>query len=324
MAKITLIEAINQALMQEMEHDKDVVVLGEDVGMGGVFRATDGLQKKFGAERVIDTPLAESGVIATSIGMAVYGLKPVAEIQFNEFLFMGYHQLKTHASRIRTKSRGRYNCPMVVRTPYGGGIRPLELHSESMDSVFAHTPGIKVLIPSNPYDAKGLLISAIRDPDPVIFLEPTRLYRSVKDEVPEELYTVPIGKAKIVREGKDLTIISWGGMLKQCLDASDIIKDNGVNAEIVDIRTISPLDSETIINSVKKTGRVVIVHEDARTCGLGAEIIAQLNENILTDLVAPPVRVTGFDVPFPLYKLEDFYMPNVDRILAGVKKVMEY
>ncbi|MEK6808862.1 MAG: alpha-ketoacid dehydrogenase subunit beta, partial [Nanoarchaeota archaeon] len=280
--------------------------------------------KKFGAERVIDTPLAESGVIATSIGMAVYGLKPVAEIQFNEFLFMGYHQLKTHGSRMRTKSRGRYSCPMVVRTPYGGGIRPLELHSESMDGIFAHTPGIKVVVASNPYDAKGLLISAIRDPDPVIFLEPTRLYRSVKDEVPEELYTVPIGKAKVVREGKDLTIISWGGMLKQCLDASDIIKDNGVNAEILDVRTISPLDSETIINSVKKTGRVVIVHEDARICGLGAEIIAQMNENILTDLVAPPVRVTGFDVPFPLYKLEDFYMPNVDRILAGVKKVMEY
>lgn len=324
MSKLTLIEAINQALLQEMELDKDVVLLGEDVGMGGVFRATSGLRDKFGPMRVIDTPLAESGIIATSIGMAAYGLRPVVEIQFNDFMFMGYHQLKIHAARLRSRSRGRYTCPLVVRAPYGGGIRPLELHSESMDTIFAHTPGIKAVVPSNPHDAKGLLISAIRDPDPVIFLEPTRLYRSVKDEVPDKPYTVPLGQSKVIKEGSDLTLISWGAMLKQAIDAAEIIKDQNINPEIIDLRTISPIDTETIINSVKKTGRAIIVHEDARTCGLGAEIIAQLNENILAELLAPPVRVTGFDVPFPLYQLEDYYLPNVDRILAGIKKVMEY
>ncbi len=324
MTKITFIEAINQAMLQEMEADKNVVILGEDLGMGGVFRATDGLITKFGKERVIDTPLSESGIIATSIGMAAYGLKPIAEIQFNDFTFIGFHHLKMNAARLRSRWRVRFTCPMVVRAPYGGGIRPLELHSESMEAIYAHTPGLKVVIPSNPYDAKGLLISAIRDKDTVIFLEPTKLYRSAKDEVPEKPYTVPIGKAKVVREGNDLSIITWGAMVKMAQDAADILKEQDVNAEIVDVRTISPMDSETIINSVKKTGRVVIVHEDTRMCGVGAEIIAQLSENILTELHAPPVRVTGYDVPFPLYKLEDYYLPNVDRILAAVKKVMEY
>ena len=324
MTKLTMIEAINQALRQEMEADKNMVILGEDLGMGGVFRATEGLKAKFGPQRVVDTPLSESGIIATAIGMAAYGLRPVTEMQFNEFTFIGYHQLKMNAGRIRSRSRGRYQCPMVVRAPYGGGIRPLELHSESMEAIYAHTPGIKVIVPSTPYDAKGLLISAIRDNDPVIFLEPTRLYRSIKDEVPENLYTVPIGKARIVKEGKDMTIVSLGGMIKISQDAAEIAKDKGVDVEIIDIRTVSPLDTETIISSAKKTGRVVIVHEDARTCGIGAEIIAQLSENILAELLAPPVRVTGYDVPFPLYKLEEDYMPSVDKILAGIKKVMEY
>ena len=324
MAKITFIEAINQALLQEMESDNSVVILGEDVGMGGVFRATDGLRAKFGAGRVIDTPLSEAGIIGTSVGMAANGLKPIAEMQFNEFIFMGYHQLKTNAARIRSRSRGRFSCPIVIRTPYGGGIRPLELHSESMEGIYAHTPGIKVIVPSTPYDAKGLLISSIRDPDPVVFLEPTRLYRSIKEEVPENSYTVPIGKASVVRDGNDLTIITFGGMVKFSLDAADILKEQGINAEIIDLRTIYPLDTEAFINSVKKTGRVVVVHEDSRTCGIGAEIISQLSENILTDLLAPPVRVTGYDVPFPLYKFEDYYLPSVDRILSGIKRVMEY
>ena len=324
MTKITFIEAINQALLQEMESDKSVIILGEDVGMGGVFRATDHLREKFSTARVIDTPLSEAGIIGTAVGMAANGLKPVVEIQFNEFIFIGYHQLKSNAARLRSRSRGRFSCPLVIRTPYGGGIRPLELHSESMEGIYSHTPGIKVVVPSTPYDAKGLLISAIRDPDPVVFLEPTRLYRSVKEEVPENSYTLPIGKASVLREGKDLTIITFGGMAKLSLDAGDILKEQNINAEIIDLRTIYPLDIETIINSVKKTGRVVIVHEDARTCGIGAEIIAQLSENILTELLAPPVRVTGYDVPFPLYKFEDYYLPNVDKILAGVKRVMEY
>ncbi len=324
MAKITLIEAVNQAMHQEMSQDKSVVLIGEDVGIGGVFRATDGLRDKFGPARVFDSPLAESGIIGTAVGMAANGLRPIAEIQFNAFTMMGLHQLKNHAGKIRMRSRGRFTCPMVLRTPYGGGTRPLEEHSDSLDAIYSHIAGIKAVVPSTPYDAKGLLISAIRDPDPVVFLEPTKLYRTVKEEVPDEIYTVPIGKAKVVSEGKDLTLISWGGMMKQTQEAADAVQEHGISAEVIDIRSICPLDIDTIFSSVKKTGRVVIVHEDHRSCGLGAEIIAELSENMLTDLIAPPQRVTGFDVPFPMYKLEDYFMPSVNRVVSAINKVMQF
>ncbi len=324
MAKITMIEAVNQALSQEMARDMDVVLIGEDVGIGGVFRATEGLQAKFGPTRVFDSPLAESGIIGTAIGMAAYGLKPIAEIQFNSFTMMGYHQLKNHAGKLRSRSRGRFTVPLVIRTPYGGGIRPLEEHSDSLDTIYSHTPGIKAVVPSTPYDAKGLLISAIRDPDPVVFLEPTKLYRTIKEEVPDELYTVPIGKGIVRQEGKDVTLISWGGMMKQTLEAAELVKEKGISPEVIDLRSICPIDTDIIFSSVKKTGRVVIVHEDFRSCGLAAEIIAELNENMLTDLIAPPVRIVGFDCPFPLYKLEDYIMPSTDRVVSGINKAMSF
>ncbi|MFQ5863414.1 MAG: alpha-ketoacid dehydrogenase subunit beta [Candidatus Brocadiales bacterium] len=322
MARLNIVQAINLALKQEMRRDKKVVVLGEDVGKsGGVFRATDGLQEEFGDDRVVDTPLSEVGIVGTSIGLATNGMHPVAEIQFSGFLYSAFDQITTHAARIRTRSRGRFTCPMVVRSPYGGGIRALELHSESQEAILAHTPGIKVVIPSRPYDAKGLLISAIRDPDPVVFLEPTRVYRAIKEDVPEKEYTIPLGKANIVREGTDLTVISWGAMMKYTREALEKIK---YSAEVIDIRTISPLDSKTIINSVRKTGRCLIVHEAPRTCGFGAEIIAQINEKAFLHMEAPVERVTGFDVPFPMFKLESYYLPDERRILRGVEKVMKF
>lgn len=322
MARLNIVQAINLALRQEMRKDKRLIVLGEDVGRsGGVFRATDGLQEEFGEDRVVDTPLSEVGIVGTSIGLAVNGMRPVAEIQFSGFLYSAYDQITTHAARIRTRSRGRFTCPIVIRSPYGGGVRALELHCESQEAILAHTPGIKVVIPSRPYDAKGLLISAIRDPDPVVFLEPTRVYRAIKEEVPEEEYTVPLGKADVIKKGTDLTVISWGAMMKYTREA---LEKADYNAEIIDVRTISPLDSETVINSVKKTGRCLIVHEAPRTCGFGAEIIAQINEKAFLHLEAPVERVTGFDVPFPMYKLENYYLPDERRILKGVEKVMKF
>ncbi len=288
MAKRNLVEAINSGLMVEMEKDPSVVVLGEDVGReGGVFRVTDGLQAKFGANRVFDTPLAESGIIGVSIGMAVKGLRPVAEIQFEGFLHLAMDQIMNHAARIRTRSRGRFTCPLVIRSPWGGGIRAPEHHSDSPEALFAHTPGIKVVIPSSPYDAKGLIISAIRDPDPVLFFEPKRIYRAIKEEVPDGEYTVPIGQAKVIREGKDVTIISWGAMLREVLRAAETAEKEGIKAEIIDLRTISPMDDATYLESVRKTGRVVIVHEAPPTCGVGAEIIARINEKALLSLQAP-------------------------------------
>jgi pyruvate dehydrogenase E1 component beta subunit len=325
MAKRNLVEAINSGLMAEMEKDPSVVVLGEDVGKeGGVFRVTDGLQAKFGADRVFDTPLAESGIIGVSIGMAVKGLRPVAEIQFEGFLHPAMDQIMNHAARIRNRSRGRYTCPMVIRSPWGGGIHAPEHHSESPEALFAHTPGIKVVIPSSPYDAKGLIISAIRDPDPVLFFEPKRIYRAVKEEVPDGDYTVPIGKAKVIREGSDLTIISWGAMVREVLRAAEEAEKEGIKAEVIDLRTISPLDDETYLESVRKTGRAVVVHEAPPTCGVGAEIIARINEKALLSLQTPVVRVTGFDTVMPLLKLENHFLPSPERILRGIRKVMNF
>ncbi|MBI4830285.1 MAG: alpha-ketoacid dehydrogenase subunit beta [Candidatus Lindowbacteria bacterium] len=325
MAELNIVEAVNAAMREEMERDSRVMVLGEDVGRaGGVFRATEGLQKLFGGDRVVDTPLSESGIVGTAIGLAVFGMRPIAEIQFMGFIYPAFDQIISHASRMRNRSRGRFSVPLVVRTPYGGGIHAPEHHSESTEAVFAHTPGVKVVVPSNPYDTKGLLISAIRDPDPVIFLEPERIYRAVKGEVPDGDYTVPIGTANIVREGEHVTIIAWGAMLHIALEAIEALADEGIDGELVDVRTISPLDTETIIASVKKTGRAVVVHEAPKTCGLGAEIIALINEKAFLNLSAPPARVTGFDTVIPLPKGEHLYLPTPERIISTVRQVMEY
>jgi pyruvate dehydrogenase E1 component beta subunit len=317
MAKLNMVQAINQALHEEMEKDPNVVILGEDVGVdGGVFRVTEGLLEKFGSERVIDTPLAESGIVGTAIGMAVSGLKPVAEIQFEGFSYMTIDQLATHASRIRNRSRGTYHCPLVVRMPYGGGVRALEHHSEAVATFFIHIPGLKVVIPSTPYDAKGLLLSSIRDPDPVIFFEPKKLYRAFREEVPEGDYTVPLGVGKRLTEGNDVTVISWGAMVNVCQEALEKVKE--VSVELIDLRTLSQLDEKIIIDSVKKTGRCVVVHEEPRTLGLGAEIIARINEKAFLYLEAPVKRVTGYDVPVPLPKLEDYYLPDAEKVARAI------
>ncbi|MBI2656703.1 alpha-ketoacid dehydrogenase subunit beta [Candidatus Woesearchaeota archaeon] len=324
MVVANIVQAVNMGLRQELARDKSVVVLGEDVALnGGVFRATDGLQKEFGPERVIDTPLAELGIVGASIGMAVNGLRPVAEIQFSGFMYAAFDQILSHAARIRMRSRGRYTCPMVVRTPYGGGIRALELHCESGESIFSHIPGIKMVIPSNPYDTKGLLAASIRDPDPVIFYEPMRIYRAIKQEIPDEEYFVPLGKANVVQEGDDLTLVAWGAMLKTCAEAVEKL-NNKHSVELIDLRTIKPYDSETLIASVKKTGRCVIAHEAVRTSGFAAELIAAINEKALLSLEAPVARVTSPDVPYPLAKLENYFMPDANRILKGIEKVMGF
>jgi pyruvate dehydrogenase E1 component beta subunit len=320
MPKLNMVQAINNALKEEMQRDNSIVILGEDVGRdGGVFRTTEGLYNEFGAERVIDTPLSESGIIGTAIGMAAYGLKPVAEIQFMGFIYSAIDQIFSHAARIRYRSRGRYTCPLVVRTPYGGGVKALELHSESSEAFFCNMPGIKVVVPSTPYYAKGLLISSIRDPDPVIFLEPTRLYRLIKEDVPEGEYTIPLAKARIVQDGKGVTLISWGSMLQRTLRAVE-----GYDAEVIDLMTLQPFDEETILNSVKKTGRVVIVHEAPKTCGFGAELSATIAEEDILYLKAPILRVTGYDVIIPLPKLEDYYLPSVERIRKAIEEVLKY
>ena len=324
MAQLNLVGAVRLALKQEMERDPDVVVLGEDVGIdGGVFRATDGLLKEFGENRVIDTPLSESGIVGVAIGLAVYGLKPVAEIQFEGFLYPALDQIISHAGRIRTRSRGRFHVPLVVRFPYGGGIRAPEHHSDSPEALLVHTPGIKVVTPSTPYDAKGLLTSAIRDPDPVLSMEPKRIYRAVVEEVPEDDYIVPLGEANIVREGTDVTLISWGAMMRPSIEAAERVKDK-ISVEAVDLRSLSPIDTATITRSVEKTGRAIVVHEAHRTAGLGAEITAIINENAFLSLEAPIERVTGFDVPFPEYKLENYYLPGTERIVKAIEKVANF
>lgn len=325
MPVLNLVEAVNLALKEEMRRDDRVVVLGEDVGVnGGVFRATVGLLEEFGAERVIDTPLSEAGIIGSAIGMAVYGLRPVAEIQFMGFIYYILNHIICHASRLRNRSRGRHTVPLVVRAPYGAGIKAPEHHSESTEALFTHIPGIKVVVPSTPGDAKGLLISAIRDPDPVIFLEPKKIYRAVKEDVPDEEYTIPIGKARIAKKGKDISIICWGAMVRVAEAASEEASKEGIDAEIIDLRTLSPLDRDAIITSVEKTGRAIVVHEAPKTCGLGAEIVALINENSLLSLSAPVLRVTGQDITVPLPKSEDYYIPSVERVLQGLRKVLSF
>lgn len=325
MPKLNMVEAINLALREELERDRRVVILGEDVGKeGGVFRVTDGLQQKFGEDRVVDTPLAELGIVAVAFGMAVYGIRPVAEIQFEGFLYPCLDQINNHLGRIRNRSRGRFTCPLVIRVPYGGGIHAPEHHSDSPEAILAHIPGIKVVIPATPYEAKGLVLSSIREPDPVIFMEPKRIYRAIREEVPEGDYTIPLGKARLVQEGKDVTVVAWGAMVREVLNAAEQLKGDKIDLEIIDLRTISPIDIETIITSIRKTGRGVIVHEAPKTCGLGAEIIALINERALLSLQAPIERVTGFDIPVPLMKTEHYYLPNPKRIVMAVKKVMSF
>jgi pyruvate dehydrogenase E1 component beta subunit len=319
-----IIQAVNDALRIEMRKDPDVVVLGEDVGkFGGVFRATQGLVDEFGAERVIDTPLAESGVVGTAVGMALYGLRPVPEIQFADFIFPAMDQIVNEVAKYRYRSGGQYACPMVIRSPYGGGIKGGHYHSQSPETHFIHTAGLKVVVPSNPHDAKGLLISAIRDPDPVLFFEPKRVYRAAKGEVPEGEYTVPIGKARVTREGSQVTLLAWGAMWHEADQAAREAEQEGIDCEVIDLRSLQPLDVETLEASAKKTGRVVIVHEAPRTCGFGAELAALIQERCFLHLEAPITRVTGFDTPFP-YTLENEYLPRAPRILQAVRKVARF
>ncbi len=322
--QMNMVQAINDGLRHEMKRDDRVVVLGEDVGkVGGVFRVTQGLFDEFGDDRVIDTPLSEGGIIGTAIGMALYGLVPVPEIQFADFIFPAYDQIVSELAKFRYRSGGEYPAKLVIRTPVGGGIRGGHYHSQSPESQFIHVAGLKVVCPSNPYDAKGLLLASIRDPDPVMFFEPKRIYRAAKGDVPEGDYTVPIGKAAVVREGQHVTIIVWGAMLYEAIAAADEAKAQGIECEIIDLRTLWPLDIDTIIASVKKTGRVVVVHEAPKTCGFGAEIVSLINEKAFLNLEAPPVRVTGFDTPFP-YTLEMEYLPLAHRILPAIVETARY
>jgi len=320
-----MVEAINQALDQEMARDPRVVLLGEDIGKnGGVFRVTDGLFAKYGPERVMDTPLAESGIIGASIGMAAFGLRPLAEIQFLGFIYPAMNQIISHLARLRNRTRGSTTVPLVIRTPYGAGVRALEHHSESTEALFCQIPGLTVVVPSGPAEAKGLLIASIRSDDPVLFLEPSRLYRAAKEEVSEDLYEIPLRRARVVREGRDLTIIAWGAMIPAAGKAAADAEKDGVSAEIVDLRTLAPMDRETVLASVRKTGRALIVHEAPKNCGLGAEIAALIAEKALLNLAAPVVRVTGWDITIPLPKTEDYYYVGPDRILAGIRRLMEF
>ena len=325
MAVHNLIEAVNLALKEEMKRDDRVIILGEDVGVnGGVFRATVGLLEEFGEDRVIDTPLSENGIVAGAIGMAVNGLRPVAEIQFMGFIYYILNQIICHAARLRNRTRGRLTAPLVIRAPYGAGIRAPEHHSESTEALFTQIPGIKVVVPSTPKDTKGLLTSAIRDPDPVIFLEPKRIYRAIKEDIPEEEYTIPLGKARMVKEGKDITVICWGAMVRIVETVAEEAETENIDIEIIDLRTLSPLDKDTIIASVEKTGRAMVVHEAPKTCGLGAEITALINEKALLNLNAPVLRVTGQDITVPLARGEDYYIPSTTRILQGLKKTINF
>jgi len=321
----TIIEAINDALHTEMAADDRVVVFGEDVAeSGGVFRATDGLKQAFGPERVLDTPLSEIAIVGGAVGLAVYGLRPVAEIQFSGFLPPAFDQLVSHASRMRWRTRGEWSAPLVVRTPYGAGVRALEHHEESLEGAYAHLPGLTVVVPSTPYDTKGLLLSAIRDPDPVLFMEPKHIYRSFRQEIPEEDYTVPIGEAAIRREGEDVSVFTWGAMTRPTMEAVGRLAEAGIDSEVVDLRSVSPIDREALVTSFEKTGRAVVVHEAPRTGGLAGEITAILQEEALLHQEAPIKRVTGFDVPFPLYALEDYYLPEAARIEDAIKEVVEF
>jgi pyruvate dehydrogenase E1 component beta subunit len=322
MPKLNMVSALNLALDKEMEKDARVVVLGEDVGRnGGVFRVTEGLWSKYSDERVVDTPLAESAIIGASIGLACAGFVPVPEIQFDGFFPPAFDQMINHAGRIRWRSRGAFSVPMTVRVPYGGGIKALEHHSESPEAHMVHTPGVKVVVPATPYEAKGLLASAIRDPDPVVFFEPKRVYRAIKEDVPDEDYAIPLGKARIAKQGSQVTVIAWGAMVREALEAAD---KTGIDIEIIDLRTLSPMDDATIIRSVKKTGRCVVVHEAARTCGVGAEIVSRIQEKAFLHLEAPVKRVTGWDTVVPLAKLEPYYIPDEERIAKAVEEVARF
>ena len=325
MAELTLLEAVNRALAYEMATDENVILLGEDIGVnGGVFRATDGLRDRFGEERVVDTPLAESLIAGMTIGLAAQGLRPVAEIQFMGFIYPTIDQILNHAARLRTRTRGRLSCPMVLRAPFGGGIHAPEHHSESTEAMFAHIPGLRVVIPSSPARAYGLLLAAIRDPDPVIFLEPKRVYRMLKQDIDDSGEALPLDVCFTVRQGTDITLVSWGAMMHETLQAADQLEAEGIDCEVIDVATIKPLDVETILESVRRTGRCVIVHEAARTAGFGAEIAANLAEYGLMNLFAPVSRVTGLDTVMPLHQLEKFYMPSVESICARVRQTMEY
>jgi 2-oxoisovalerate dehydrogenase E1 component beta subunit len=324
MPVMNIIEAVRSALQTQMRADSRVVVLGEDVGkFGGVFRATSGLYDEFGADRVIDTPLAEAGIIGTAIGMALYGLRPVPEIQFGDFIFPAFDQIVNELAKFRYRSGGQYSCPVVIRTPVGGGIRGGHYHSQSPEALFIHTPGIKVVAPSNPYDAKGLLLAAMRQNDPVLFMEPKRIYRASKGEVPDGDYTLELGRANVAREGTQVTVLAWSGMVSIADDAAKKAAEAGISVEVVDLRTLMPYDIDTILASVKKTGRVVIVHEAPRTCGFGAELVAAIQERELASLEAPIARVTGLDTPFP-YSLEHEYMPTADRVLNAIRQTLEW
>lgn len=325
MAILNNIEALNQGLIQVMEDDDKVLIFGEDSGFeGGVFRATKGIQEKFGKKRCFDTPLTEAGIIGSGIGMAINGLKPVAEIQFQGFIFPALNQIMVHAARMRNRTRGRYTVPMVIRMPYGGGIRALEHHSESIEALLAHIPGLKVVIPSNPYDTKGLIVSAVKDPDPVIFLEPKRIYRAFKQEIPDEIYEVPIGKARTVTKGEDITVVAWGALVPECMKAIEKLKEQDVSVELIDLRTISPIDKDTIIESVKKTGRFLVVHEAVKSFGPGAELISIINEKAFLNLEAPPSRLTGFDIIVPLAKGEHHFIITPEQIVQKVKELVKF
>lgn len=324
MSEITLVEAVNLALARAMDEDGDVLLLGEDIGVnGGVFRATNGLQARFGRARVIDTPLAEGGIAGVAVGMAAMGLKPVAEIQFSGFIYPAIDQIINHASRLRNRTRARMTCPMVLRSPCGAGIHAPEHHSESPEAMFAHMPGLRVVAPSSPARAYGLLLASVRDPDPVIFLEPTRLYRLFREEVVDDGVELPLDACFMLREGADATIVTWGAMVPETLAAAEKLEEEGVTVDVIDVATLKPLDVETILRSVEKTGRCVIVHEAPRTAGFGAEIAAEIAERALYSLLAPIKRVTGYDVVVPLAKLEKQYIPSVERIVDGVRQVME-
>jgi len=325
MARLSMIEAINAAFHEAMARDDRVIILGEDVGVdGGVFRATVGLIEKFGPMRVMDTPLGESSIVGTAIGMAINGMRPIAEIQFEGFMFKAFDQVYSHASRMRRRSQGAYGVPLVIRAPYGAGVRALEHHSDAPEALFCHVPGLKVVIPSTPADAKGLLISSIEDPDTVIFLEPKRLYRLFKEDVPDGDYRVPLGKSRLAREGHDVTLITYGGMVQICERAADHVANEGVQAEVIDLRTVWPFDIDAIIESVNKTGRLIIVHEAPRSFGVGAEIAALVAERCLLSLQAPVKRVTGYDIVPPLSKLEDYNYPDPERVIRAIHETMQF
>ncbi|TMU84893.1 alpha-ketoacid dehydrogenase subunit beta [Bacillus sp. BHET2] len=325
MKTLTMVQAITDGMRVMLAESDDVLLMGEDIGMnGGVFRATDGLQQEFGEDRVIDTPLSEAGFIGAAIGMGLNGFRPVAEVQFLGFIYPAYEQIMTHASRVRARTLGHFTCPLVIRAPYGAGVRAPEIHSDSTEALFTHMPGIKVVCPSTPYDAKGLLIAAIEDPDPVLFLEPMRCYRASKEEVPEEKYIVEIGKGKVVTEGEDVTIIAWGAMVKVAEDAAKEAGDKGISCEVLDLRTLYPLDKDLISSSVQKTGRTVVVHEAHATGGVGNDVIAIINDTSFLYQKAPTERVTGFDTPVPYFGFEDFYLPDSKRVLDAIEKVARY